>query len=186
MEHIFKLFEFLIIVSALIFAWNLLTFAKKSGSGFSFKVNEFVELSVEPSKVAFESGEVQKTELNTSQKLPADYVYLNHAAFLREHKQAEFQERTGLEGLPHYDIRVKLDSYYKGALDNVKYVEYFLHESYPEPIQSRSQRQNNFLLKELANGAYVLQAKVHLNDRHEPILLQRYITLNPDEYFNKT
>lgn len=34
-----------------------------------------------------------------------------------------------------------------------------------------------FLLKELANGEYVLMDKVYLKDRKEPVLLQRYTTL---------
>jgi hypothetical protein len=33
------------------------------------------------------------------------------------------------------------------------------------------------MLKELANGEYVLVAKVFLRDRKSPLILQRYITL---------
>ncbi|WP_462156339.1 pYEATS domain-containing protein [Pseudoalteromonas piscicida] len=184
MEIAFKIIELGILIFTLFFAWKLFDFSKKSGGGFSFKVREFVELKVEPSKVVVEKGVKREAELDKTEKLPADYVYLNHVVFLREHRQAEFQSRTGLNGIPHYDIRIILNSYYKGALENVKYVEYFLHKSYPEPIQCRSQKSNNFLLKELAYGEYVLQAKVYLNDRPEPILLQRYITLEHNGNFN--
>jgi hypothetical protein len=110
--------------------------------------------------------------------LPADYFYLNHTSFLRREKQDEFQTRTRVFGVPHYDIRVILDSYYEGALDRVLYVLYLLAEQYPEPVVARSRKENKFLLKDLANGEYVLQAKVFLKDQDNPIVLQRYITLS--------
>jgi hypothetical protein len=72
---------------------------------------------------------------------------------------------------------VVIDSYYKDALKQIKYVIYFLHESYPEPVQARSNYNDKFLLKELANGEYVLTAMVYLKEASEPLLLQRYITL---------
>jgi transcription initiation factor IIF auxiliary subunit len=72
---------------------------------------------------------------------------------------------------------VIVDSYYRGALARVSRVEYILHQAYPEPIQVRSNARNRFMLKELANGEYVLVAKVFLRDRKSPLILQRYITL---------
>jgi hypothetical protein len=112
------------------------------------------------------------------QELPADYLYLNHTSFLRadEELQAEFKRRTGVD-LPHYDIRVILASYYEGALERVDRVEYVLHQAYPEPIQVRSNRSTHFLLKELANGEYLILARAYLKGRATPLLLQRYITL---------
>ncbi|WP_281561336.1 pYEATS domain-containing protein [Thalassomonas sp. RHCl1] len=182
-EWISKFIELVLIGFGLFFAWRIFHFSKKSGSGFSLKFSEFVEVTVEPAQTDIGS----KTELEdtspASDKLPADYYYLNHVAFLRQEKQEEFQQRTGLVDFPHYDIRVILDSYYKGAMEKVKYVEYFLHKSYPEPIQTRSNLKNKFLLKELANGEYVLQAKVHITGRREPLILQRYITLEQNESF---
>jgi hypothetical protein len=111
-----------------------------------------------------------------SAPIPVDYLFLSHISFLREDRQDEFKARTGVD-LPHYDVRVVLDSYYSGALARVSHVEYVLHESYPEPIQVRSQAKNKFLLKELANGEYVLLAKVQLKDRKVPLVLQRYLNL---------
>lgn len=177
LEWVTTLFEFLIIGFSLFFAWRIFQFAKSTGSGFSFKVREFVELSVNPSQVDLNGTQKLESTAPDDDTLPADYYYINHISFLREDKQEEFQRRTGLTDYPHYDIRIIVDSYYKDALDKVKYVEYFLHKSYPEPIQARSNRSNNFLLKELANGEYVLQAKVHITNRKEPLVLQRYITL---------
>ena len=111
-----------------------------------------------------------------SNKLPADYIYLNHTSFLRVDRQEEFKKRTGVNR-DHFDIRVVVNSYYKGALDRITYVEYYLHKAYPEPIQKRYNKTDHFLLKEIANGEYVLVAKVFLNDLKEPIILERYITL---------
>ena len=108
--------------------------------------------------------------------MPADYLFMNHTSFLRLEKQQEFRDRTHVNS-PHYDIMVIVDSYYEKALDSVEYVEYILHEAYPEPRQIRSNRGQKFLLKELANGEYVLLAKVFLKDRNTPLILQRFLTL---------
>lgn len=142
------------------------------------------KLSVKPtervrppaSQTEMSSPEVELDPIDPKGKLPADYLYLNHTSFLREERQDEFQNRTGVP-LPHYDIRVVLDSYYRGALDRVERVEYILHKAYPDPIQIKVNREEKFLLKELANGEYVLQAKVFLVGERQPIILQRYISL---------
>jgi len=64
-------------------------------------------------------------------------------------------------------------------LDRIERVEYILHEAYPEPIRVRTQqhRRDYFLLKELANGEYLLRAKVFIGGLNDPVELQRYITL---------
>jgi len=112
-----------------------------------------------------------------SQKvLPFDYYFLNHTSFLRKEMQEEFRKLTGVD-IDHYDIRVIVDSYYQDALKRIDCVEYILHHAYPQPIQYRRNPEDKFMLKELANGEYVLMARVFLKDRKEPILLQRYITL---------
>jgi pYEATS domain-containing protein involved in immunity len=108
--------------------------------------------------------------------LPLDYYFLNHTSFLKQEKQEEYRRKTGVS-LDHYNIHVVVDSYYEGALDRVDKVEYILHEAYPEPIQYRRNKEDKFLLKQLANGEYVLMARVFLKDREQPVLLQRYITL---------
>ena len=132
-----------------------------------------------PAGPAREPLEGELAPVESGERLPSDYLFLNHTSFLRQDKQTEFQGKTGLP-LPHYDIRVLLDSYYRGALDRVERVEYVLHESYPEPIQVRSNRAQRFLLKELANGEYVLLARVFLRGLRSPLILQRYITLWKD------
>lgn len=114
--------------------------------------------------------------LNEETPLPFDYLYLNHTSFLRIEKQAEFKARTHID-LPHYDIRVVVDSYYEGAVSRITKVEYYLHQAFPQPIQVRTNLKDRFLLKELANGEFVIQAKVFIVGRKAPILLQRYLTL---------
>lgn len=113
-----------------------------------------------------------------SQRLPPDYYFLNHTSFLRNHKQEEFRKRTGVP-LDHYDIRVIVDSYYEGALDKIRKVRYVLDAAYPQPIQIKThdEKYNKFLLKEVANGEYVLTADIYVKGLKDPIHLYRHITL---------
>ena len=104
--------------------------------------------------------------------------YLNHTSFLRKDKQQEFQRRTGIP-INHYDIRVIVDSYRPDALDTIDRVEYLLDDTYPQPVQvvGSQGKQNKFMLRELANGEYLLFARLHFTDGSPPVVLQRYITL---------
>lgn len=173
-----------LLIFAVVFLFRRQVRALLQGSSeVAFKVlgNEFV---VKPSKVQRTSDEESGEQLSSGslapvqsdEPLPADYLYVNHTSFLRTEKQGELRQKTG-HVFTYYDIRVIVDSYYAGALDRVDYVEYLLHEAYPQPIQIRKNREDKFLLKELANGEYVLLAKVYLKDRKAPLILQRYITL---------
>jgi hypothetical protein len=115
-----------------------------------------------------------------SEVLPFDYFFLNHTSFLRPEKQAEFKSRTGVY-LEHYDIQIIVDSYYKYALERIERVEYLLNPAYPEPLLLRRDRDQKFVLKELANGESVVIARVYLYEKpDEPIFLQRYIDLWPE------
>ena len=171
-----------------IFYRALITGVKEGRFSFRLGLKDIAELSVEPTKgirppsTTTEASSQQLTEdvdLQTNVRqdiLPLDYYFLNHTSFLRRKMQAEFRQLTGVP-LDHYDIRVIVDSYYHGALERIDRVEYILHQAYPQSIQYRHNPEDKFLLKELANGEYVLMAKVFLKDRKEPVLLQRYITL---------
>ena len=116
------------------------------------------------------------------ERLPNDYLFVNHTSFYLDdterHKeeQAAIRKKT-LVDRKHYHIHVIVDSYYAGALDRVDHVEYILHKAFPNPVRYMSNRHERFLLKEMANGEFVLLAKVYLKDQSEPILLNRYITL---------
>lgn len=116
---------------------------------------------------------------NIEYETPTRGLFLNHTAFLREDRQEEFRARTGIP-LDHYDIRVVLDAEEPAMLDSVSHVEYILHPAYPVPVQVRTaerDRRTKFLLKELANGEYLLRAKVYMINGSAPICLERYITL---------
>lgn len=145
-----------------------------------FEIESGIKMEVSPSKKDLSTSDTKKLELTGKEKgtvIPADYIYINHTSFLRKDKQEEFQARTHVYDYPHYDIRVIIDSYYKGAIDRIAYVVYYLHEAYPNPIQTRYDKKDHFCLKEVANGEYVLIAKVFLKDLDTPIILERYITL---------
>jgi len=136
---------------------------------------------VDPKPAAGIKGE-PISPLITKERLPFDYLFLNHTSFYLDKterhrkEQLEIRKKTGLDR-KHYHIHVIVDSYYKGAIDQVEYVEYILHKAYTEPRQITSNRARNFLLKEMAYGEYVLSAKVFLNGREQPLLLFRYISL---------
>lgn len=136
------------------------------------------KISIKPTKPPTDKSPLPP--VREEEKLPADYFYLNHTSFLRKELQEEFQRRTGVRDLEHYDIRVIVDSYYSGAMDRIEKVEYILHEAYPHPIQVRTNKNEKFLLKELANGEYVMFAKVYILRHQNPIVLQRYIGLWKD------
>lgn len=63
-------------------------------------------------------------------------------------------------------------------LDQIDYVTYYLHSSYPDPIRVIREKSTRFKLKELAWGASTLKAEVKLKDQQEPIMLSRHITLS--------
>ena len=115
-------------------------------------------------------------------KLPNDYLFLNHTSFYldaterQKKEQVAIRRKTGVDR-KHYHIHVIVDSYYSGALDRVDRIEYILHKAYPKPVRIVSNRHEKFLLKEMANGEFVLLAKAYLKNQKEPILLKRYITL---------
>jgi hypothetical protein len=117
--------------------------------------------------------------MNVTGTTPSPAYFLNHTSFLRADRQAEFRERTGVP-LDHYDIRIIVDAEDPEMLDAVSRVEYTLDPAYPEPVRVRTadrDRHTQFLLKELANGEYLLRAAVYLKDGRAPIHLERYITL---------
>src|SRR5688572_3740622 len=75
------------------------------------------EVSIKPSSIT-RGAEQQAGELlgpiPDNAPIPADYFFLNHSSRLQEDKQAQFQAVTKVHGVPHYNIYVILDSYYRG------------------------------------------------------------------------
>ena len=128
------------------------------------------------------SGNDQHSEnklpaISTDEDLPADYYYVNHISFYRQDKQESLRKKTDLN-IDLYYLHITTNSYYAGAIERVEKVEYYLHETYPEPIHVRTNKNNdNFLLKELAYGEFVLIAKIFLRKKKNPLILNRYINL---------
>lgn len=138
-----------------------------------------LELKVEPSRVNIADLE-EKIEFSISKEekiYPVDYFYLNHTSFFRKDKQKELQNKTGIHDVKLYDVRIKIFSYYSGALEEVEKVQYFLHNSYENPVREVYDSKTNFELKELAFGEYVLSAKIYIRNVGEPFIVQRYISL---------
>jgi hypothetical protein len=152
---------------------------KKLIDGSSNIAFEFMggKVSINPTKKLVDHSSSDKLPaILSDEKLPADYFYINHKSHLNEEKQEKYKSRTGLN-FDLYNIEVSVESYYKEAIEKVEKVEYYLHESYPEPIYIKTNKKDNFLLKELAYGEYVLISKVFLKGQNTPIVLNRYINL---------
>ncbi len=64
------------------------------------------------------------------------------------------------------------------VLDRIEYVKYSLHPSYPNRIQTTTDRTHQFQLKELAWGEFNLKAAVKIKQQEEIINLTRYINLS--------
>jgi hypothetical protein len=120
-------------------------------------------------------------EISVYDPIPTDYIFLTHISFYRYEKQQIYESRTKIYNIKHYDIRVVVDSYYKGAIERIIAVKYILHKAYPEPNQIRVDPKDHFMLKEVANGDYVLQALVWLKGVEKPLYLKRHITLYKTE-----
>lgn len=154
--------------------------AIENGSEFAF---EFMgnKVHITPTKKIItgkhQNQENKLPEVTEKKEIPADYFYINHHSFYREDKQDQLRVMTNLNCDLYY-IHITTNSYYQGAVDQVEKVEYYLHETYPEPIHVKTNKNDNFLLKELAYGEYVLIAKIYLKNRKAPLILNRYISLS--------
>jgi hypothetical protein len=133
---------------------NLIRIAISEGSRFHLKLDRLAEVAIEPAQgIRPPSGSSGETASHTPRDvdpkrhkqdtLPFDYFFLNHTSFFTAERQEEFRKRGGHQ-LDYYDIRIIVDSYYRGALASVIRVEYVLHEAYPQPIQIRTNATEKF------------------------------------------
>ncbi len=65
-------------------------------------------------------------------------------------------------------------------LDNVIFVVYTLHETFPNPIRRISSRNNNFKLKTAGWGEFMIYAKVLFKDKTET-RLTHWLELSDEE-----
>ncbi len=98
-----------------------------------------------------------------------NHLALLHSSWRYQKKDKEFHKKM-------YVIQVILQAN-KEVLDRVEYVRYSLHPSYPNKIQTKTDREKKFELKELAWGEFNLRAEVKIKDQEETISLTRYINL---------
>jgi hypothetical protein len=107
--------------------------------------------------------------MKDKKEITKDYFALIHASWRYPKKDLEFKKRM-------YCIQVIIQAQQE-VLDEVEFVKYYLHNSYPNPIQTKHDKKNHFELKELAWGEYLLKAEVKLKESNNVIQLERYINL---------
>lgn len=61
-------------------------------------------------------------------------------------------------------------------LDNVLFVEYTLHETFPNPVRRIKSRDDNFKLKAVGWGEFMIYAKVVFNDKSK-LRLEHWLEL---------
>jgi len=98
-----------------------------------------------------------------------NHMALNHSSWRYHKKDKEFK-------CPMYCFQAVIQAEDE-VLDRIEYVEYHLHPTYPNPIQTITNRKSRFKLKELAWGESNLRAEVKVKGQDELIRLSRYINL---------
>ncbi len=99
----------------------------------------------------------------------AEHLALIHSSWRYPQKDREF-------GRPMYAFNAIIQGRDE-VLDRIEYVRYILHNSYPNPIQTSTDRIVRFKLKELAYGESNLRAEVKIVGQDELVCLKRYINL---------
>ena len=109
-------------------------------------------------------GSPNKDELVTH-----NHMALIHSSWRYPKKDKEFQR-------PMYAFHAVIQAQ-DSVLDRIEFVRYSLHPSYPNQIQTSTDRKSHFKLKELAWGETTLRAEVRVKGQDELIKLSRYINL---------
>jgi hypothetical protein len=74
-----------------------------------------------------------------------------------------------------YELKIALGSHAPEALDEVKSVRYYLHDSFPQPVREISDRNKNFEITLTAWGQFELQAIIQLKENEKEIKLSRFL-----------
>ena len=99
-----------------------------------------------------------------------NHLALVHSNWRYPKKDAEFSR-------PMFGFHIIIQAT-DDVLDRIEFVKYGLHPSYPNPLQTVTDRKSRFKLKELAWGESTVRAGVKIKGQDEPINLSRYINLN--------
>ena len=78
-----------------------------------------------------------------------------------------------------WDWRVFLEDDGTGDLDQVAWVEYLLHPTFPQPRRIRKDRENQFSLTTRGWGVFLIRAFVHTHDG-EKVKLEHELHLSYD------
>ncbi len=68
----------------------------------------------------------------------------------------------------------------EGELDEIAFVEYHLHPSFPNPIRRIKMRSGGFPLKSKGWGVFELTAKVVFQDGRRPKVLKHWLEFSDD------
>jgi hypothetical protein len=114
--------------------------------------------------------------LSTTLPLPesGDAVTAEHLALI--HSSWRYPKKDKEFGRPMYAFNAIIQGR-EEVLDRIEYVKYMLHNSYPNSIQTNTDRFGRFKLKELAYGESNLRAEVKIVGQDELVCLKRYINL---------
>ncbi|MBB4805804.1 hypothetical protein HNP38_001076 [Chryseobacterium defluvii] len=136
---------------------NILFERIKGGS--SFKISS-IEIGAVPSSLP---------TINKGELITENHLGIVHTSWRYPVKDKEFNKKM-------FVIQIIIQGNEK-VLDEIEFVEYKLHYSYPNPIQRSFDRNSKFQLKELAWGEFNLIASVKIKNQNDLIKLKRYINL---------
>src|SRR5262249_47444119 len=101
---------------------------------------------------------------------------IKQSSYIKEGNRA----RKDLEGLDWWHRSVWLEAP-GDELDNVEYVEYILHPTFPNPIQRIADRSTNFRLNSAGWGEFMIYAQVYLRNKKERLEIQHWLQLREPE-----
>ncbi|MCX5383496.1 pYEATS domain-containing protein [Streptomyces sp. NBC_00083] len=79
------------------------------------------------------------------------------------------------DGYRYFRVRIALEGDTDSDLDRVTKVIYHLHPTFRDPDRTVTDRSTGFEMTTAAWGTFSLTADVYVNDRTEPIRLERYL-----------
>ncbi len=152
----------------IIFYWLNRKSFKKIFTALVSRIESGAEIQISSIKV----GEIP---VSLPSPTKTEKVTHNHLAIL--HSSWRYPKKDKEFGEPMYVIQVIIQAN-SDVLDRIEYVKYHLHPSYPNNLQTKTNRANNFELKELAWGESNIGAEVKVKGQEESINLSRYINLS--------